>query len=400
MSSGSTRQTTQVGANKRNNYTGGGPNHDSAKSGYDFFLSYPLKRAPKGNEDSFLIQSITYVPSEKDRVKMNTGTNISYKTETVDGKEEYVIDKENSGANIGIYDKDFKGALSGFKMSGGGGPAKALNSHTGDGASSFSHLTNFYVELPIPKQVQDGNAVQWGANSMNLFTLAGMDLAANIMKDPKSTIGDIQTIYSNLVQNQNLGKGGLGIDGEELQNSIRASLAGAAVNVFGANVTPNSVMSRAMGKILNGNKELLFDGVTLREFKFDFTFTPRSSAEGERARKIIRQLKRSMAPKAGGDYKAGGFGSGGGVFLNSPDLFLLRYLSGSYDHPFLNSFKPCALTGLSVNYTGGGTYATYGTGRPGGESTPVHMKISMTFKETNPVYNEDYVNENIRGVGF
>ena len=85
-----------------------------------------------------------------------------------------------------------------------------------------------------------------------------------------------------------------------------------------------------------------------------------------------------MSPKAGKEYQGGGaFGSGGGIFLNSPDLFLLRYLSGGRDHPFLNSFKPCALTSLSVNYTGGGTYATYS------DSTPVHMKVSMVFKETN-----------------
>ena len=125
----------------------------------------------------------------------------------------------------------------------------------------------------------------------------------------------------------------------------------------------------------NENKELLFDGVNLREFKFDFTFTPRSADEGKRAMTIIRSLKMAMAPKKGEETGAGG------ALINSPDLFLLEYRSGGKKHPFLNSFKPCALTSFAVNYTGSGTYATYGAGTS--DSTPVHMKVAMTFKETN-----------------
>tara|TARA_B100000700_G_scaffold116433_1_gene131023 strand:- start:1015 stop:2199 length:1185 start_codon:yes stop_codon:yes gene_type:complete len=394
MPSGSTKQTTQVGANKRRYpYTGNGGGEHQAGNNYDFFLSYPLKRAPSGSEDSFLIQSVRYIANQ-DASKMKRG-----KTLTADiglnqdekGEVPFINDK---GKLATEYDEQIKKGKMSFSM--GGGKDMVYNAHDGlGGAAKFGKDTNFYVELPIPRQVQDGNAVQWGANSMNLFTLAGMDLAAKVMADPKSALSDIQTIYNTLIKS-NKPLETLNIESDsEIGAAVRASLAGAAVNVFGANVTPNTVMSRALGKILNGNKELLFDGVTLREFKFDFTFTPRSSDEGERARKIIRQLKRSMSPKAGKEYQGGGaFGSGGGIFLNSPDLFLLRYLSGGRDHPFLNSFKPCALTSLSVNYTGGGTYATYS------DSTPVHMKVSMVFKETNPIYNEDYDNENVGGVGF
>tara|TARA_B100001029_G_scaffold129803_1_gene108759 strand:- start:997 stop:2178 length:1182 start_codon:yes stop_codon:yes gene_type:complete len=393
MPSGSTKQTTQVGANKRrSHYAGNGGGEHQAGNNYDFFLSYPLKRAPSGSEDSFLIQSVRYIANQE-ASDLKRGKTLNFDSGINKKKDVSFINKE--GKLNDEYQKQLNEGKMSFGM--GGGKDMVYNAHDGlGGAAKFGKDTNFYVELPIPRQVQDGNAVQWGANSMNLFTLAGMDLAAKVMADPKSALSDIQTIYNTLVRSDTpIETLGLGNNSEEVQNAIRASLAGAAVNVFGANVTPNTVMSRALGKILNGNKELLFDGVTLREFKFDFTFTPRSSDEGERARKIIRQLKRSMSPKAGKEYQGGGaFGANGGIFLNSPDLFLLRYLSGGRDHPFLNSFKPCALTSLSVNYTGGGTYATYS------DSTPVHMKVSMVFKETNPIYNEDYDNENVGGVGF
>ena len=65
------------------------------------------------------------------------------------------------------------------------------------------------------------------------------------------------------------------------------------------------------------------------------------------------------------------------------------------DHPFLNAFKICALTGMSVNYTNAGTYASYEDG------TPIAVRLNMTFKEINPLYNEDYEQaEAGPGVGY
>ena len=52
---------------------------------------------------------------------------------------------------------------------------------------------------------------------------------------------------------------------------------------------------------------------------------------------------------------------------------------------------------MQVNYTGAGTFASYSDG------TPVNIKMSLTFKELNPIYFEDYegftANDGM-GVGF
>lgn len=52
-----------------------------------------------------------------------------------------------------------------------------------------------------------------------------------------------------------------------------------------------------------------------------------------------------------------------------------------------------AMKGMQVNYTGSGTYAVYG------DSTPVHMKMTLNFQELNPIYYEDYQDTDI-GVGY
>ena len=91
----------------------------------------------------------------------------------------------------------------------------------------------------------------------------------------------------------------------------------------------------------------------------------------------------------------GGKGYGAGVFIKSPSVFRLEYKSGTKDHPYLNRFKMCAMTGMSVDYTGSGTYATYS------DATPVHIKLDMTFQELTPIYAEDYdTTEGRKGTGY
>ena len=141
---------------------------------------------------------------------------------------------------------------------------------------------------------------------------------------------------------------------------------------------------------MNNNLELLFQGVNLRSFPYSITFSPRNPKESRVVKSIIRSLKMSMAAKAG-EFNGGAQG----IFLKSPDVFQLRYLRDGRDHPFLNRFKLCALTGLNLNYTNAGTYSSYEDG------TPVNIRMDVTFKEINPIYFEDYLqNDSGKGVGY
>ena len=183
-----------------------------------------------------------------------------------------------------------------------------------------------------------------------------------------------QADISNAIFN-NEGFGGSGVTAGT-RNALRSVFAGKALNTLGANVSADSVLSRATGQILQSNLELLFSGVKLRTFPFIFDFTPRGPDEAEQVMNIIRALKKSAAPRRQG--------SGGPLFIGSPKMFQLQYISGNREHPFLNKFKLCALSDISINYTASGTYATYPDG------TPVHIRMQLTFKEMNPIYAEDY----------
>jgi hypothetical protein len=139
--------------------------------------------------------------------------------------------------------------------------------------------------------------------------------------------------------------------------------------------------------------------VSLRNgFSFSFDMVPRSKRESDEIKDIIRFFKSESAAQ-----KGAASGDASGLFLKSPSVFRLRYMSGGKDHPFLNQFKICALNAMSVDYTASGTYATYS------DATPVHMQMTLTFQELTPIYREDYIEagsptgaykSSIRGTGF
>jgi hypothetical protein len=236
-----------------------------------------------------------------------------------------------------------------------------------------------YFILPIPEDIKDTNATGWGESSLNpleagtaglLQNLGSLDI--NAIKNTANTAldeltgGSAQKFYTAL--------------GIKLGTNI----------LFGGNTSIDKTLSRYAGAVTNSNIELIFSGVSLRQpFSFAFDMVPRSQKEAQVVKQIIRKFKKYSAAKRQG------VGTGSGLFLKAPDVFRLEYMSGGNRHPYLNRFKICALTGVGVNYTGSGTYATYSDG------APVNIVLSLTFKELSPIYAEDYdTGIGAEGTGF
>ena len=233
-----------------------------------------------------------------------------------------------------------------------------------------------HVILPMPQYIKDDNSVEWGSSKLNPLEAAGLAAAFETIE------GGIPGFANALT---GLAKGGTNAALSNANiSSLQSAIAGKVVNFAGGNVNLKSVIARTTGQVLNANQELLFEGPTLRSFSFIFDLAPRYSEEGLEIMKMIRFLKKSMAAKANDQS---------GFFLQSPDLFKIKYMSGKNDHPFLNRFKVCALTNMTVNYTGSNTYSTYDDG------TPVHLQLGLNFNEINPIYANEYTDE-LGGVGY
>jgi hypothetical protein len=249
------------------------------------------------------------------------------------------------------------------------------------------------VILPIPEGIQDSNSAGWGSNDMGPIQTATMGAAMGIIGSNNMAISGVQALTNVF---KKLGDASQTAIGQDLSQTFFASKAAEALT---GNGDFNQALSRQTGAVFNSNTELLFSGVSLRSgFSFSFDMVPRSKKESDEIKDIIRFFKSESAAQKGATG-----GGAAGLFLKSPSVFRLQYMSGGKPHPFLNQFKICALNAMSVNYTASGTYATYS------DATPVHMNMTLTFQELTPIYREDYIEagsptgdykSTIKGTGF
>jgi hypothetical protein len=242
------------------------------------------------------------------------------------------------------------------------------------------------ILLPIPKEVPtDTNQVDWGGETLNSLEAYGAEALTNMLKSQNifaSTIPQLQDALKTAEA---------GVVSGNAQSAVQSVIISQILRSLGSNVSNQGLLTRATGQILNPNLELLFNKVNLRSFPFTFDLAPRDANESQIIKEIIRTFKQAMAAKTRSASNAPGVG----LFLSSPDIFEISYKSGGKDHPFLNRFKPCALTNMSVNYAASGSYATYP------DATPVHMVMQLNFTELNPIYHENYNEaEGQIGVGY
>ena len=237
---------------------------------------------------------------------------------------------------------------------------------------------NHTVFLPMdPTGLQEGNGVDWGKGEVNPFDIAGFNIASGAIKG----IGGSKS-GADLVNNMKNTMANTGEEFQKLVNDIGTS--DIAAYFAGQAIGNNTIFSRAAGKVLNQNLELLFSGPGLRTFSYNFRFTPREEAEARVVKSIIKLFKKAMAPRL----------SESGIFLKSPHVFKLKYYyKNGQEHPYLNKIKTCALTNFNIQYAPDGSYMTYDDG------SMTSYTASMSFAELNPIYEKD-IDESSNDMGY
>ena len=125
-------------------------------------------------------------------------------------------------------------------------------------------------------------------------------------------------------------------------------------------------LSAASGLAANPKKEQVFKNVSFREFSFDYTFSPRSSAEAESVRNIIKLFKFHMHPEYK-DYN-------NFVFIY-PSEFDIFYYQNGQENLNLHRHTSCVLKDMSVNYTPNGMFNTFADGMP------TQINVTLNFVE-------------------
>ena len=244
------------------------------------------------------------------------------------------------------------------------------------------------VKMPIPNQLRTANGVSWGEGRANAFEAASFLGAFNTIRSAisgKTGIGDVFRNFAgtakNLVGDFASGKAG---DANTLLASAAARAALASINI---NTDPNQFITRATGKAVNPNLELLFAGPKLRSFQFSFQFAPQNIEDAAVTRRIMRFFKQGMLPSRG---------MLSDLFLMSPNVFRLSFMNGQDKIRSLNSFKLCALTSCQIDFTPDGSYQAYDD--PSVISQPVRSQMTLGFTELIPIFWDDY--ESDKGYKF
>jgi hypothetical protein len=106
--------------------------------------------------------------------------------------------------------------------------------------------------------------------------------------------------------------------------------------------------------IVNPNVRKLFNGVTVREFTFQFKMIPTSPEEGEIIQKIIKLFRKEMYPRA---FKVPvGGESNVSLGYNFPNAFKIKFNFKDSENRNIPKLLPCYLRNVShtINPTGGG----------------------------------------------
>ena len=125
--------------------------------------------------------------------------------------------------------------------------------------------------------------------------------------------------------------------------------------------------------VINNHLEVIFNGITFRQFNFNFRFTPESEEEALNVDNIIRAFKFYSAPEILQGWA--------GRFWIYPAEFDIQYYSNGWENEFLNKISTCALTSMQVNYTASGHWAAHRAHNALVGSPSVCTDIALQFIE-------------------
>jgi len=204
------------------------------------------------------------------------------------------------------------------------------------------------VDVKYGADYQDtemGTGTKMGVEAIQsiLAGTASMDSAKEALKDQTGAIGD------------GIIKGGT-----------------SAIDLIPGFAGSNAAFEMQRGFIKAPRMELAFKGIPKRDFSYEFKMMPKSAAEAEMAKNIVKTFKMYMLPE---------IKSAGSMQLTTPATFDIQYMHLGEENMNLNKIGTCVLTNMDVKY-GGDKYKTHA------DAVPVETSMTLSFKELDLVTRE------------
>jgi len=247
------------------------------------------------------------------------------------------------------------------------------------------------IMLPMPQDLSTESNQQWQGKQ---FTATGRAAVAALAA---GNFSYASSVVENIAGNATA-----------LQNAFNTTVLNSIPGV-GGNLEFNDVSGSTRGVVINPNAELLYDSPEMREVGMIFRLVPRSYDESLEINYIIKAFRKASMPSWGSEdqdlltgenttqggniEKPSGFNLGDmNNWIHVPKLCKFTFMTGSKANKHVIQYKPCAISGVEVNYTPDGTWSSHTNPNndnvmPG--SAPTAIELRINFMETKLIFADE-----------
>lgn len=140
------------------------------------------------------------------------------------------------------------------------------------------------------------------------------------------------------------------------------------------------------GRAKNPMQEAMFEGISFREWNFEYEFWPRNEREAAMVNHIIYTFRSAMLPDTYGssltEFDLGIEINDDENYFNYPNIFDVEIDGPLKDH--VEGFLPMVCTKCDVDHFNNGNNTTFANG------APLSQKMSLTFQEIKLLTQESY----------
>jgi hypothetical protein len=219
--------------------------------------------------------------------------------------------------------------------------------------------TALSVAFPVPQQINSKEDLRYNQQDMGTAGAIAADGIDQLKKVFDKTGGSNGTEGNKNIDFAQLSSDAVGAGGALLRANAPAPLQQGA--------------SVALGNVVNPHVALLFEGVNLKTFTFQWRFSPDNEGESILLKKILNKIKKHIYPR----FTQSGENN---FYLRFPHQVDLYY-TGSKD--FLHYFKRASVTSMETNFTPEGVSFFQG-------GAPTMIDVTMGFQESEIWTSEDF----------
>lgn len=221
------------------------------------------------------------------------------------------------------------------------------------------------IALPLPENITDSLGVNVAGREIGV----GGAGVANVIATEGGALGSAMDSVGNIGETFGEGVKDRNSTGILSTASTYASfLAKAGLSSIGAGFGDS--ISAATGTAINPHATLVFDGVNLKSFTFNWKLAPSNAAESREIHEIIRTIKSKILPKYG-DTETLSRG-----ILTYPNMVDIGFVGFDKDKIF--RFKRSMVSSFEVDYSPNGNVMIKGDTN----SAPAFVNLAMSFTES------------------